>query len=411
MNWRSYDPKKDKDAFYRIWREVGWLEKEKQKESIMNNYIECGRALVAEINGEAECIVNSAPGTINYLNEKLTFSGVTGTTTSRIARKRGLATRLIAQLVAEDTKGGIQVCGLGMFEQGFYNQIGFGTGSYVNVFKFDPSTINVNRKARIPKRLTTDDWEKLHNARLNRLSRHGACNFLPPVVTQVQMRWGKNNFGLGYEDDNKRLTHYFWCECENIESGPYYISCIIFQNWEQFLEIMALIKSLGDRVRLVIIKEPPGIQLQDLLQTPFKYRQITKGSKFESNMQGSAYWQVRMCDLQGCLAKTHLKGEETVRFNLKLMDPIERYLDKDTEWRGLSGEYIITLGASSEAEKGKDQLLPTLKASLGAFTRMWLGVCPATGLTATDELSGPLNLLEKLDWRLRLPVPRLDWDF
>ncbi|MFX0062019.1 MAG: GNAT family N-acetyltransferase [Candidatus Hermodarchaeota archaeon] len=411
MNWRSYDPKKDKDAYYRIWREVGWLRKEKEKEAMMNSYIECGRALVAEINGEAECIVNSAPGTINYLNEKLTFSGVTGATTSRIARKRGLATRLMAQLVAEDAKEGIQVCGLGMFEQGFYNRIGFGTGSYVNKFKFDPSTINVTKKARIPKRITTDDWENAHNARLNRLSRHGACHFLPPVVTQVQMHWANNGFGLGYEDDNKRLTHYFWGGSENVERGPYYLSWIVFQNWEQFLELMAVLKSLGDQVRLVRMEEPPGIQLQDLLQTPFKYRQITKGSNLESNIQGYAYWQVRMCDLQGCLAKTHLKGEEEVRFNLKLTDPIEQYLNKDTEWQGLSGEYIITLSSSSEAEKGKNQSLPTLKASVGAFTRMWLGICPATGLAATDELLGSPDLLKKLDWVLRLPVPRLDWEF
>ncbi|MFX1533258.1 MAG: GNAT family N-acetyltransferase [Promethearchaeota archaeon] len=411
MNWRSYDPKKDKEAYHRIWREVGWLGKEKEKGNMMDRYIECGRALVAEINGEAECMVNSAPGTINYLNEKLTFSGVTGATTSRIARKRGLATKLMAQLVAEDAMAGIQVNGIEMFEQGFYNQIGFGTGSYVNIFQFDPSTINVNKKARIPKRITTDDWENAHNARLNRLCRHGACHFLSPVVTQVQMHWANNGFGLGYENDNKRLTHYFWGGCENIERGPYYISLIVFQNWEQFIELMALLKSLGDQVLSVRMNEPPGIQLQDLLQTPFKYRQITKESKFESNMQGYAYWQVRMCDLQGCLAKTHLKGEEKVRFNLKLTDPIEQYLDKDTEWRGLSGEYIITLGSSSEAEKGKNQSLPTLKASVGAFTRMWLGVCPVTGLAVTDVLSGPPDLLKKLDWILRLPVPRLDWGF
>jgi hypothetical protein len=124
----------------------------------------------------------------------------------------------------------------------------------------------------------------------------------------------------------------------------------------------------------------------------------------------SAYWQVRMCDLAGCLERTHLRGD-VVRFNLALSDPIERFLDDDAAWRGLSGDYVITLGPSSGAEIGADANLPTLAASVGAFTRMWLGVRPASGLAVTDMLSGPPELLETLDWALRLPDPKPDWDF
>ena len=35
--------------------------------------------------------------------------------------------------------------------------------------------------------------------------------------------------------------------------------------------------------------------------------------------------------------------------------------------------------------------LPTLTATVSAFTRMWLGVRPATGLTITDDLQGLLS--------------------
>jgi len=42
---------------------------------------------------------------------------------------------------------------------------------------------------------------------------------------------------------------------------------------------------------------------------------------------------------------------------------------------------------------------------------MWFGVRPATSLAITDQLSAPQELLEKLDWTLRLPEPKLDWDF
>ena len=152
------------------------------------------------------------------------------------------------------------------------------------------------------------------------------------------------------------------------------------------------------------------MQLQDLIEQPFKQRQISQKSEFESTVHASAYWQVRMCDLAGCLERTHLPGAE-VRFNLALSDPIARFLDDDAPWRGLSGDYVITLGPSSGAEVGIDDALPTLTASVGAFTRLWLGVRPTTGLAVTDALSGPPALLEALDWALRLPDPKPDWDF
>jgi len=87
------------------------------------------------------------------------------------------------------------------------------------------------------------------------------------------------------------------------------------------------------------------------------------------------------------------------------------FLDDDAPWWGVSGDYVVTLGPTSSAEPGRDVALPTLTASAGAFTRMWLGVRPATGLAVTDELSGPQGLFEELDWALRLPDPKPDWDF
>ena len=72
---------------------------------------------------------------------------------------------------------------------------------------------------------------------------------------------------------------------------------------------------------------------------------------------------------------------------------------------------MVTLGPASGAEPGLDPALPTLTASVGAFTRMWLGVRPASGLAVTDDLAGPPELLEALDWALRLPQPKPDWDF
>jgi len=406
---RNYDPKKDKKAVQRIWREIGWLEK--GQEEAMDLFIECGRALVADISGEAECLVASVPGTIRYLDEELSFSALTAVTTSRIARRRGLARRLTAQLVAADAADGALVAGLGIFEQGFYDQLGFGSGGYEYWVSFDPSQLKIDYKPRLPRRINSDDWALVHTARLRRRRGHGSCNLDPPEITRAEMLWTKNGFGLGYCDGpGGELTHHFWCQVKDAEHGPYHVQWMTFQTPEQFLELMALIKSLGDQIRLVEMREPQSIQIQDLLERPFWRHQVSEKSRFESDIHTSAYWQVRICDLLGCLAQTHLRGGQ-VRFNLKLSDPIERFLDNDAPWRGITGDYVVTLGPSSGAERGMDTALPTLEASVDAFTRMWLGVRPASGLAVTDELHGPRELLEELDWLLCLPDPKPGWDF
>jgi hypothetical protein len=408
--FRDYDPNKDKEAALRIWREVGWLEEGKDKlAEVLVRFISCGRALVAEIDGAAECLVNTAPGEMRYLDQDLSFSAVLGVTTSRVARKQGLASRLAALAVAQDAADGAHLAGLGIFEQGFYNQLGFGSGGYEHWFAFDPARLRVDVKARVPRRITVDDWAAVHASRLARLRGHGSLNVFPAVITEGDMAWVDNGFGLGYYDGpNGELTHLIWCQAKG-QSGPYSVRGMTFQTGEQFLELMALLRSLGDQIRLVWLQEPPGVQLQDLIEQPFKQRQISRRSEYESTVRASAYWQVRICDLAGCLERTHLPGD-AVRFNLALTDPIERFLDDDVPWHGLTGDYVVTLGPSSGVEPGTDADLTTLTASVGAFTRMWLGVRPATGLAMTDDLAGPPELLKALDLTLRLPDPKLDWD-
>ena len=68
---RPYDPERDRLATRRIWREIGWITKD--EEEGMTRYVEAGRALVAEVNGEAECLVCTGTGSMRYLNEDLPF--------------------------------------------------------------------------------------------------------------------------------------------------------------------------------------------------------------------------------------------------------------------------------------------------------------------------------------------------
>lgn len=408
MTLRRYDPDRDKEAVFRIWREVGWLDKDEGDP--MGVFVASGRALVAEMGGEAECLVTSHTGAVRYLTQDLPFAGVTAVTTSRVARKQGLASRLTARVIAEDVVDGALVAGLGMFEQGFYNRLGFGTGSYEHWVGFDPARLRVKVEARAPRRISKDDWEAVHAARLARRRAHGSLVFDAAQLTQAEMMWAKRNFGLGYRDGpGGELTHHVWCRAKG-EHGPYSVSWMCYRTKDQFLELMALLKSLGDQVRLVRMGEPPGIQLQDLVAQPFKQRQISEKSDYATGARAAAWWQMRICDLPACLARTSVPGE-SARFNLSLDDPIADLLAEDAPWRGAGGDYVVTLGPDSGAEAGTDPGLPTLRASVGAFTRLWLGVRPASGLAVTDQLSAPDELLEQLDRILRLPEPHIDWDF
>jgi len=408
---RPYDPDRDREAAIRIWREVGWIESETHEKALDSLLGGCAVRRVGEVNGTAECLVNTTRGSLRYVDEELALSCVTGVTTSRTARRAGLAKRLLAQALAEDAANGAVASELGAFDQGFYDQLGFGTGTLEPFYSLDPQSLRPHGECRVPVRLTVDDGEDIHGCRLARRRGHGAVNVLALGSTQAELLYAENGFGFGFRNGaDGRLTHHAWLSAKDVESGPYSVWWMAFRTSEQFHELLAVMRSWGDQVHLVRLAQPPGIQLQDLIERPMRSRRQTEEGKHEVRVTAAAYWQIRILDLVRCLEDTHLEGVE-VRFNLTLEDPIAAYLESDASWRGLGGEYVVTLGPSSSAVAGSRIGLPYLRATVGAFSRMWLGVLPASALAWTDRLSGPPELLDALDRILRLPPPHPDWEF
>jgi predicted acetyltransferase len=406
---RKYNSETDRDAVHRILWESGILEKGEGE--ILDVFIHSQDGWVAEVDDSVECFVLSIEGEIRYLAEDLPLAVVAIVATGIAARQQGLAKKLTAHVVAQQALNGAAVSSLGIFDQGFYNNLGYGNGSYENLVSFHPSRLKVYAKPRIPRRLTIDDAEAVHQSRLDRHRGHGTCNLFSPGFSRGEMLLSTNGFGLGYFDGpNGELTHHLWFKTKNAKPGSYSVAWIVYRSHEQLQELMGLLKGMGDQVQLITVVEPPGIQLQDLLEKPFQYRAVTRGSTYEQRIEAIAFWQIRICDMEACLSGTRLAGPP-VTFNLELTDPIERYLDEKGPWKGLSGDYIITFGENSKAEKGKKKDLPTLKASVNAFSRLWLGVVSATGLRVTDDLSGPDDLIGELDRILRLPRPSSDWEY
>jgi len=406
---RPYRPSEDFEACRRVWTESGWVDGAKNEEAF-RLFADSSHSVVGAVRGAAECFVNIHPGTLRYLERDVPLACVTGVTTSRIVRRQGLAARATALALALEALAGTPVAAIGVFEQGFYNRLGFGNGPYEVWCTLDPAQLMVHRSPRTPVRLTAADWEAVHASRLRRCRWHGAATILPGELTRADMLWDEKAFGLGYRNDAGDLTHHIWCSTEKPRRGPYTVEWMAFRTREEFHELIALIHSLADQIHSIEIHEPPGLQLQDLLRQPFKGRRMTEASPHVQRMSSSAYWQLRILDLVQALAATRLPNGP-LRFNLELTDPIATALPPDSRWRGVAGSYVVTLGPESGAEVGADPTFDTVRASVNAFSRAWLGVRSATALSWTDDLDAPPELLRSLDGVLSLPTPACDWDY
>lgn len=406
---REYDPDRDWEHAREIFKEVGWLEKG-QDEALRASIDSC-RTRMMDAGGRPECMGMSAPGRMRYVDSDLPLSAIIAITTGRAGRKLGLAGRMTAELLAMDVEEGAAVSGLGMFEQGYYDRLGFGTGSYVPWVSLDPSDLEVDVRPRPPVRLGMDDFEDIHAGRLSRMPAHGACSLGPPGLTKAEMIWSARGFGLGYRDGpGGEITHHLWINAGKDEHGPDTVWWMAYRNHEQLTELLGLLRQLGDQVHLVRLKEPVGVQIQDLMRKPLKQFTVRRRSKYEARVSAFAYWQLRICDLETCIEAARLPCGE-LAFNLELSDPVSSYLEEDAPWKGVGGRYVVALGRHGSVSDGADEGLPTLTASVGAFSRMWLGVRPASGLAVTDEISGPPELIADLDRAFLLPTPRFDWDY
>ncbi len=406
---RPYRRCSDKDAVVQVWHDCGWIDKtEEDAVCDMDGWLDSCSAFVGESRGNAECLVTIHEGALSYNHVEIPLAGVTGVATGHAGRKQGLAGDVTAHALAE-TASRLPVAALGMFEQGFYDRLGFGTGPYERHVHFDPANLKVSVKPRPPVRISADDCLEAHENRLRTPRRHGGQVINDAGWTCFRMRRSTRGFGLGYRGDDGRLTHHLWLMERKGWNGPLRVQWYAYETLGGFMELMALLKALGDQVRTVAMREPPGIHLQDLMRYPRRDMTVREQGEHAVDIESFAHWQARINDLERCIAATRLERDPVV-FNLTLNDPIERHLFEHG-WKGAAGDYIVTVGRESHAEPGSKPGLPHVTATVNAFTRMWLGVLPATTLAVTDRLSGPDDLLKRLDEVFCLPTPRTAWSF
>ncbi len=402
---RPYSPKKDPPSIHRIWKECGWpLEDPAAADTLMGS----GNSMVYEINGSAESLVVSASARLHYAGSLLDHAAITAVATSRVARNIGAASRAVAATLSEEAFRGCATSGLGVFEQGFYNRLGYGSGTYEHWVSLDPAWLVDFPKAAVPERFDVKNYKAIHQARLERRKTHGAVDILSPDVTRADMLAMKNTFCLGYRN-GRTITHCVVMFGSELDRGPYSVMCLVFRTYQQLRELLGLIKGFGDQIRQVRLREPKGIQIQDFLRKPFQLQSISRKGVFEAGIKAVAYWQIRILDLAKCIGV--MKCREELRFNLVIEDPVTDFLPDGGTWRGCGGKYTVTLGSRSSIKKGFSKGLDTLTASIGDFSRYWLGVQTAEALNISGMFDAPETLLEKLDRVNPLPSPAPDWDY
>ena len=192
---RPFDITKDLQAARQIWRECGWFEND-DDDIYLEDFYAHGNGHVAALDDQAECIAHCIPGTIQHQHVPLKMASISSVVTGAIARRRGLAKVVTAQTLATAATEGYDVAVLGMFEQGFYDQLGFGSGTYEQVIALDPSDLISSSTHRIPRRLNKSDWRHVYSALRNRWLNHGACVLDAPKLSRARLAWYAGGLGI-----------------------------------------------------------------------------------------------------------------------------------------------------------------------------------------------------------------------
>lgn len=392
----------DHDAVVRIWRECGWIGDGDNEAKALGEFAAAGHASVALVGGEPESFGEWMPGSVQHGNTELSLCHIATITTSRLGRRRGFASTLSERCLAQGAEAGFAVASLGIFDEGFYDRFGFGTGAGISHVSFDPASMQVDAPYRTPIRLSPDDAVDMQAAMANRLKQHGAVTLDPAEYLKVDWQFQERLFAVGYRNDAGRLTH-FIAGAPNGAHTKYEIWVWAYETVEQLLELLRLITELGDQAVSIDVIEPPHVRLHDLIARPRRQRRRSMKSEHESGVQLDAWWQMRILDLHACIEVCSIVGP-SVEFNLTLTDPLAA--SATSTWAGIGGDYTVRLGETSTVTEGHTSGLMQLDASVGAFTRMWLAVLPASQLTVTDKLSGPPALLANLDRAFALPTPK-----
>ncbi len=419
LEFRIADPKADINAVLGLFRKAGWVSGFKKElfaddsrsKEIVAAFLEDSYAYLACYDGIVESVAQTHQGTIQQTDTILPLCAVTAVICGYVLRKQKATSIALARVLADRAKAGDAFAMLGIFDQGFYDRLGFGTNPYEYEFYIDPRDLNVPKISRPPKEFSLDDFKAIYRSRCRAHSMHGVCTISSEAMVKGEMIFHdeKNGFVLGYTNEEGEITHHLFANFED-EHGPGGIHWLVFQNEQQLLELLQIVKSLSDQIYSFWLLQPPQIRLQDYLHEPFRSTELTKGGKLPAKTEAYGFSQLRVLDIAQAVAATHFSGE-TVSLNIQIDDPIERFLENDSAWRGVGGEYVLHLGEESSISPGRHPNYESISLSVNDFSRMLHGSISPAQLCFMQKMKASEGLLKKLTRVFNLPEPHPQWLF
>lgn len=398
MDIRAYEAERDRAHVERIWREVGWITDD-DGAAALPHFLDGGHVTVGLADGEAECCVSIHDATWRQDRTDLACALVSSVTTSWVGRRRGFAgTMLRRQLVAAAGRGDA-VSVLGMFDQGFYDRLGFGTGASVLRHQFDPDTLRIDVAPRPVRRLGVDDVPAVHDLLQRRPRTHGGVVVHDEGFTRGEYLWTEERMTLGLHDEDGRLVGVLIGKATG-EHGPLEVYVLVGETSDELLELVGLLRQLGDQYRLVWLADPPELVLEDLLDQPYRHRFTSKGAAHPHQITAGAWWQLRVLDLVAVTAALPASSTD-VTVVVDVQDPLAA---GDDGWDGVHGRWRLSFGAAPTAER--TDAAADIVAGAGAVSRLLTGVAKASHLALSDHLDGPPDVLAALDDAITLPEPQ-----
>ena len=268
---------------------------------------------------------------------------------------------------------------------------------------FDHASLKVDHVPyRTPIRLTAADSPEVDQCLQRRLPHHGMITLEAPHFFEAEMAFLEKPLALGYHDGD-RLTHFVAGSLKE-EHGPFDIAMMSYETGPELLELLRLLRELGDQIHSVKMIEPPEVQLQSLIEMPIRQRSRSINAAHESGARSHTWWQLRILDIATVVSARHWPGDP-VQFDLLVSVPVADHLDPEAGWAGVAGTYTVDLGRTTSAVPSEFGERPILHCSINAFSRLWFGVQPATSLLLMGEIDAPDALCRQLDVALRLPTP------
>ena len=102
---------------------------------------------------------------------------------------------------------------------------------------------------------------------------------------------------------------------------------------------------------------------------------------------------------------------KSIDHNCYKLNDIESYLEDNSEWNGVGGDWIVCLGEESSAMEGRDDSLPSASAMVNDLSRLWFGSASAEAVALTGNFKASSDLIAQINTIVQLPAPIADWDF